>query len=152
MPLCNNASCSLIKHYLKVLIKQSHNTRLYRVMEHYINIFVPQFLNKVINRTCYAAAMHSGMWAWLRHMVCHLLIWTEGVLLELVLTCIGTIRVILPKHMIKYQNKNISYQLVEAWWGISKLNHHWFRWWLVSWSPPSRYLNKCWNWQTSMTF
>ena len=24
-------------------------------------------------------------------------------------------------------------------------HHHWFRWWLVTWSAPSHYLNQCWN-------
>ena len=24
-------------------------------------------------------------------------------------------------------------------------NHHWFREWLVAWSAPSHYLNRCWN-------
>ena len=24
-------------------------------------------------------------------------------------------------------------------------NHHWFRWWLVTWTAPSHYLNHCWN-------
>ena len=24
-------------------------------------------------------------------------------------------------------------------------NHHWFRWWFVTWSAPSHYLNHCWN-------
>ena len=24
-------------------------------------------------------------------------------------------------------------------------NHHWFRWWLVTWPVPSNYLNQCWN-------
>ena len=23
--------------------------------------------------------------------------------------------------------------------------HHWFRWWLVAWLVPRRYLNQCWN-------
>ena len=32
---------------------------------------------------------------------------------------------------------------------ISKLDHHWFSWWLVAWSAPSQYLNQYWpivNW------
>ena len=28
---------------------------------------------------------------------------------------------------------------------VGKLNHHWFKWWLVAWSAPSHYLNQCWN-------
>ena len=24
-------------------------------------------------------------------------------------------------------------------------NHHWFRWWLVTWPAPNHYLNQCWN-------
>ena len=28
---------------------------------------------------------------------------------------------------------------------VSKLGHHWFRYWLVAWSPPSHYLHQCWN-------
>ena len=27
---------------------------------------------------------------------------------------------------------------------------HWFRWWLVAWPAPSRYLNQCWNIVLSM--
>ena len=26
-----------------------------------------------------------------------------------------------------------------------KVGHHLFRWWLIAWSAPSRYLNQCWN-------
>ena len=32
---------------------------------------------------------------------------------------------------------------------VSKLDHHWFRWWLVAWSAPSHYLKQWWyivNW------
>ena len=32
---------------------------------------------------------------------------------------------------------------------LSELGHHWFRWWLVTCSVPSHYLNQCWflvNW------
>ena len=28
---------------------------------------------------------------------------------------------------------------------ISRLDHHWFRQWLVAWSAPSHYLHQCWN-------
>ena len=28
---------------------------------------------------------------------------------------------------------------------VGKLNHHWFRKWLVAWTAPSHYLNQCWN-------
>ena len=28
---------------------------------------------------------------------------------------------------------------------ISKVGHHWFRWWLVPWTAPSHYLNHCRN-------
>ena len=28
---------------------------------------------------------------------------------------------------------------------FSRLDHHWFRQWLVTWSAPSHYLNQCWN-------
>ena len=28
---------------------------------------------------------------------------------------------------------------------VSRLDHHWFRKWLVAWSAPSHYLNQCWN-------
>ena len=28
---------------------------------------------------------------------------------------------------------------------VSKLGHHWFKWWLVTWPVPSHYLNHCWN-------
>ena len=28
---------------------------------------------------------------------------------------------------------------------VSKLRHHWFRYWLVTWPAPSHYLNQCWN-------
>ena len=34
-------------------------------------------------------------------------------------------------------------------------NHHWFRQWLVAWSAPSHYLNRCWhivNWTLWHTF
>ena len=26
---------------------------------------------------------------------------------------------------------------------VTNLGHHWFRWWLVTWSVPSHYLNQC---------
>ena len=28
---------------------------------------------------------------------------------------------------------------------VSKLDHHWFRWWLVACSVPGHYLNQCWH-------
>ena len=28
---------------------------------------------------------------------------------------------------------------------IIKLNHHWFRYWLIAWPAPSHYLNQSWN-------
>ena len=43
------------------------------------------------------------------------------------------------------------YELIEAEWRIyvSKIWHHWFRYWLVACKAPSHYLNQCWfvvNW------
>ena len=38
---------------------------------------------------------------------------------------------------------------------ISKLCHHWFRWWLGAWSAPTHYLNQCWyivNWTLGNKF
>ena len=28
---------------------------------------------------------------------------------------------------------------------VSKLGHHWFRYWFVAWTAPSHYQNQCWN-------
>ena len=38
---------------------------------------------------------------------------------------------------------------------ISKLDNHWFRYWLVAWSAPTHHLNQCWfivNWKLTNKF
>ena len=49
---------------------------------------------------------------------------------------------------------NSSFRVLIHWRGVrhtsvSKIIHCWFRWWLVTFSTPSHYLNQCWvsvNW------
>ena len=53
---------------------------------------------------------------------------------------------------LDYWHVYVSFSLDElTHWGqvthicVSRLDHHWFRWWLGAWSVPSHYLNQWWK-------
>ena len=48
---------------------------------------------------------------------------------------------------ISKTNLDCSYPLTETEWRYmcQWTNHHWFRWGLLAWLVPSRYLYQCWN-------